>query len=240
MRLIPSMDLLNGQVVRLLKGERGSASAYPTSPEAWVSRLVAAGAKRIHLVDLDAAFGGAGQTALRGFARSWPGVRFQLGGGLRSREAVMAALDAGFDAVVGTLALESPEALAGLDPERIIAALDLRAGQPVLRGWTKGTERSLEELAQPLLAMGITRALVTDVERDGAMQGPGLESLAQVAALGFQVQASGGLRHLDDLALVAGVPGVVAAISGKALLDSEMLPEDPAVMLAMAAPEGDA
>ena len=240
MRLIPSMDLLNGQVVRLLKGERGSASAYPVTPEAWVARLVKAGARRIHLVDLDAAFGGASQTALRGFAQTWPEVRFQLGGGLRSREAVMKALDAGFDAVVGTLALEAPQSLAGLDPARIIAALDLRAGKPVVRGWTAGTALSLEPLAGPLLDLGITRALVTDVERDGAMEGPGVASLAQVAALGFQVQASGGLRHLEDLALVAGLPGVVAAMSGKALLDGVMLPEDPAVMLAMAAPEGDA
>ena len=117
MRLIPSMDLLGGQVVRLLKGERKSAFVYPTAPEAWVRRLVEAGARRIHLVDLDAAFGEAPQQALRGFARAWPGVRFQLGGGLRSREAVERVQDDGFEAVVGTLALEQPEALAGLDPK---------------------------------------------------------------------------------------------------------------------------
>ena len=87
-------------------------------------------------------------------------------------------------------------------------------------------------------SFGIRRALVTDVARDGAMLGPGLEALAQVAALGFQVQASGGLRDLADLALCAGVPGTVAAISGKALLDGVLTPEDPAVRAAMAAPEG--
>jgi phosphoribosylformimino-5-aminoimidazole carboxamide ribotide isomerase len=238
MRLIPSMDLMGGQVVRLLKGERASAGAYPFSPEAWVDRLVAAGARRIHLVDLDAAFGDPSQELLRGFARSRPGVRFQLGGGLRSREAVLRAQEAGYDAVVGTLALETPEALEGLDPERIIAALDLKDGAPAVRGWTETTARPLAAVAGPLLRMGIRRALVTDVARDGAMQGPGLEALAQVAALGFQVQASGGLRSLEDLALCAGVPGVVAAISGKALLDGALTPEDPAVRAAMAAPEG--
>ena len=238
MRLIPSMDLMGGRVVRLLKGERGSASAYPFSPAEWVDRLVAAGARRIHLVDLDAAFGGAAQELLRGFAQARPQARFQLGGGLRSRAAVQAAIDAGYDAVVGTLALETPEALAGLDPERIIAALDLKDGAPAVRGWTETTAKSLAEVAAPLLEMGIRRALVTDVARDGAMQGPGLEALAAVAALGFQVQASGGLRSLQDLALCAGVPGVVAAISGKALLDGALTPEDPAVRAAMAAPEG--
>jgi phosphoribosylformimino-5-aminoimidazole carboxamide ribotide isomerase len=238
MRLIPSMDLLGGRVVRLLKGERQSAFTYPTSPEAWIKRLVDAGAKRIHLVDLDAAFGEAPQQALRGFAKAWPGVRFQLGGGLRSREAVLRVQADGFDAVVGTLAMETPEALKGLDPARLIAALDVRHGAPVVRGWTKASALSLEAVAGPLRELGVALALVTDVERDGAMTGPGLEALAQVAALGFRVQASGGLRDLADLALIAGVAGAESAISGKALLDGRMLPEDPAVRAAMAAPEG--
>ncbi len=238
MRLIPSMDLLGGQVVRLLKGERKTAFVYPTTPEAWIKRLVDAGAKRIHLVDLDAAFGEAPQQQLRGFARAWPEVRFQLGGGLRSREAVLRVQDDGFDAVVGTLAMETPEALRGLDPERLIAALDLRGGAPVVRGWTAASALSLATVAAPLRQLGVELALVTDVERDGAMTGPGLEALAQVAALGFRVQASGGLRDLDDLALIAGVAGAESAISGKALLDGRMTPEDPAVRAAMAAPEG--
>ena len=238
MRLIPSMDLLDGKVVRLLKGERHSAVSYPVTPEVWVARLVKAGAKRIHLVDLDAAFGGNGQGALRNFAQAWPGVRFQLGGGLRTRGAVQAVLDAGFEAVVGTLALETPAILAGLDPKRLIVALDLRNGQPAVRGWTATTARSLAEVAQPLLELGLRRALVTDVDRDGAMEGPGLKALKLVGALGFSVQASGGLRHLKDLDKAGTVPGVVGAISGKALLDGAMSPEDPAVMRAMAANEG--
>jgi phosphoribosylformimino-5-aminoimidazole carboxamide ribotide isomerase len=238
MRLIPSMDLLGGQVVRLLKGERGTAGSYPVTPEAWVMRLVDAGAKRIHLVDLDAAFGEAPQPELRAFAKAWPGVRFQLGGGLRSRDAVLRVQDDGFDAVVGTLALEHPEQLKGLDPARLIAALDLRAGVPAVRGWTKDSALSLEAVAGPLLELGILRALVTDVDRDGAMSGPGLEALAQVAALGFRVQASGGLRDLNDLTLIAAVAGAESAISGKALLEGRLTPEDPAVQAAMAAPEG--
>jgi len=238
MRLIPSMDLLGGQVVRLLKGERGSAYSYPVTPEAWVKRLVDAGARRIHLVDLEAAFGGAPQRLLRLFAKSWPDLDFQLGGGLRSRQAVEGVLLDGFDAVVGTLALERPEELKGLEPSRLVAALDLRQGRPAVRGWTETSGKTLAEVARPLLDLGITRALVTDVERDGAMTGPGLEALALVADLGFQVQASGGLRGLDDFVALKAVPGVVAAITGKALLDGWMTPEDPAVRAAMAAPEG--
>ena len=238
MRLIPSMDLLGGQVVRLLKGARESAFVYPTTPEAWIKRLVDAGARRIHLVDLDAAFGEAPQARLRGFAKAWPGVNFQLGGGLRSRDAVLRVQDDGFDAVIGTLGMETPEALKGLDPARLIAALDLRGGAPVVRGWTAASGRTLAEVGAPLRELGIALALVTDVERDGAMTGPGLEALARVAALGFRVQASGGLRDLSDLNLIATVPGAESAISGKALLDGRMSPEDPAVKAAMAAPEG--
>jgi len=238
MRLIPSMDLLGGKVVRLLKGERQSAQVYPVAPAAWVQRLVDAGARTIHLVDLDAAFGGEPQAELRGFAKAWPGVRFQLGGGLRSREAVLRVLEDGFSAVVGTLALETPAALAGLDPSRLIAALDVRHGKPVVRGWTEAATRSLAQVASPLRDLGLELALVTDVERDGAMVGPGLEALAAVAALGFRVQASGGLRDLADLALIAAVPGAESAISGKALLEGRLTPEDPAVRAAMAAPEG--
>jgi phosphoribosylformimino-5-aminoimidazole carboxamide ribotide isomerase len=208
------------------------------TPEAWVKRLVDAGARRIHLVDLGAAFGEPAQERLRDFARAWPQVRFQLGGGLRSRDAVARVLADGFDAVVGTLALETPQALAGLDASRLVAALDLRGGVPVVRGWTQASSRSLAAVAAPLLELGVTRALVTDVERDGAMAGPGLEALAQVAALGFRVQASGGLRDLEDLARIAAVAGTESAISGKALLDGRIMPEDPAVRAAMAAPEG--
>ena len=238
MRLIPSMDLLDGQVVRLLKGERRSARAYEVTPAAWVKRLVDAGARRIHLVDLGAAFGEPPQPLLRSFAALWPQVRFQLGGGLRTREAVARVQAEGFDAVVGTLALENPQALKGLDPSRLVAALDVLRGVPVVRGWTQASPLTLAAVAAPLLDLGLARALVTDVDRDGAMAGPGLEALAAVAALGFRVQASGGLRDLADLALIAGVAGVEAAISGKALLDGRILPEDPAVRAAMAAPEG--
>jgi phosphoribosylformimino-5-aminoimidazole carboxamide ribotide isomerase len=106
----------------------------------------------------------------------------------------------------------------------------------VVRGWTKASPLSLEAVSAPLRDLGVPLALVTDVERDGAMTGPGVEALALVAAQGFRVQASGGLRDLSDLALIAGV--AESAISGKALLDGRMLPEDPAVREAMAAPEG--
>lgn len=222
MQLIPSMDLLSGRVVRLLRGEREQATFYPWSPENWVEKLVEAGATRIHLVDLDAAFGEARQRQLLSFPRRWPDVSFQIGGGLRTESAVLEVLDAGAEAVLGTLALEAPERLGDFPSQRLIAALDLRGEHLVCRGWTEAAPSGLEAAAERLLALGIDRALVTDVSRDGTLEGPGLAALQRVAALGFRVQASGGVRDLADLEAVARVLGVVGAISGKALLEGNL------------------
>ena len=239
MQLIPSMDLLDGRIVRLRHGDRRWITYYDWTAEAWVDRLVVAGARRIHLVDLDGAFGAARQPVFREFPKRWPDVRFQTGGGLRSREAVQGALDLGFDAVVGTLAVETPAALAGLSSAGIVLALDMKGGDIVTRGWAAKAARSTEEICQALRELGFDRALVTDVSRDGTMEGPGTAAIAKVAGLGFRVQASGGLRDLKDLSALRAIPGVVGAISGKALLDGALSLEDPKVCAAMAAEEGD-
>ena len=240
MQLIPSMDLLEGRIVRLRHGDRRWITYYDWTAEAWIERLVSAGARRIHLVDLDGAFGEARQPVFQAFPARWPEVRFQTGGGLRSREAVQGALDRGFDAVVGTLAVENPQALAGLPCERIVLALDMKGGEIVTRGWEAKASRTTEAICRTLRDLGFDRALVTDVGRDGTLEGPGTEAAAIVAGQGFRVQASGGLRNLADLEALRGIPGVVGAISGKALLDGALSLADPAVRGAMASMEGGA
>lgn len=233
MQLIPSMDLLGGRIVRLRHGDRRQVTYYDWTAEAWIERLVAAGARRIHLVDLDGAFGETLQSVFRAFPKRWPSVRFQTGGGLRSCEAVQGALDLGFDAVVGTLAVENPEALTGLPCERIVLALDMKGEDIVTRGWEAMAARSTEDVCKTLSDLGFDRALVTDVSRDGTMEGPGIGAIAKVAGLGFGVQASGGLRDLKDLATLRSIPGVVGAITGKALLDGALSLEDAEVRVAM-------
>lgn len=232
MQLIPSMDLLGGRIVRLRHGDRRQVTYYDWTAEDWIERLVAAGARRIHLVDLDGAFGEARQPVFRAFPKRWPGVRFQTGGGLRNREAVQGALDLGFDAVVGTLAVEQPEVLKGLSGERIVLALDMKGGDIVTRGWEAKAARGTEAICRSLKDLGFDRALVTDVSRDGTMEGPGTAAIAKVAGLGFRVQASGGLRDLQDLEALKRIPGVVGAISGKALLDGALSLENPEVRAA--------
>ena len=235
MQLIPSMDLLGGRIVRLREGDRERVTYYDLDPLAWIEHFVRAGARRIHLVDLDAAFGGDRQDAFSGLPLQFPGVRFQLGGGLRSRAAVEEVIAAGFDPVVGTLAVECPQKLEGLPAALVVLALDLKDGRVVTRGWTESAGRENAEVFASLRQLGLRRALVTDVARDGGLEGPGLEALRTVAAAGFEVQASGGLRDLDDLGLVAAIPGVVGAISGKALLEGRIVLEDPRTRAALEA-----
>jgi phosphoribosylformimino-5-aminoimidazole carboxamide ribotide isomerase len=233
MQLIPSMDLLDGRIVRLHQGDPAQATFYDLDPEAWISTLVEAGARRIHLVDLDGAFGRPRQTAFAAFPVRWPQVAFQQGGGLRSRQAIEAVLDRGFDAVVGTLAVERPSELAGLPGDRLIAALDMKEGRVATRGWTESSACDSGEIFEALLSLGFRRALVTDVARDGSLAGPGLDALRTVAGEGFAVQASGGLRNLADLAACAAIPDVSGAISGKALLEGRIALDDPRTRAAL-------
>ena len=232
-QLIPSLDLMEGRVVRLRHGDRDQASFYDLTPEAWIERLAEAGASRIHLVNLDGAFEGGSRNSFDLFPARFPGIQFQMGGGLRSRAGIQAALDAGFEAVVGTLAVEKPRELAGLPPSRVIVALDLRGRRVMTRGWTAESVCETTDVFESLLTFGFRRALVTDIERDGTLQGPGLEAAAWVASEGFEVQASGGLRSLPDLEALAAIPGVTGAISGKALLDGVLDLESGSVRAAM-------
>lgn len=221
-QLIPSLDLLGGKVVRLLHGDFEKVTYYDLEPTAWVQRLLDAGATRIHLVDLDGAFGLARQGTFKLFPKLFPEAAFQLGGGLRTRAAVQEVLDLGFEAVVGTLAVEKPRDLAGLPAHRVICALDLKGDRIATKGWQAESVCESTDVFEALLTLGFKRALVTDVGRDGTLEGPGLEATRFVAQEGFAVQASGGLRNLDDLAPLGEIPGVVGAITGKALLEGRI------------------
>jgi len=237
MQLIPSMDLMYNRLVRLRHGDPKQATFYDFTPEQWVEQLVQAGATRIHLVDLDAAFGGPFQKAFADFPERYPQVRFQIGGGLRNLDAIENVLELGFDAVVGTLAVENPAALEGFPGDRVVLALDMRNEQVVTRGWQTASGRTNEEIFDSLLSLGFNRALVTDVGRDGTLEGPGIQATALVARAGFQVQASGGLKAIEDLDALARIPGIVGAISGKALMEGHIPIGDPRVQAAL---KGDA
>jgi phosphoribosylformimino-5-aminoimidazole carboxamide ribotide isomerase len=234
MQLIPSLDLLQGRLVRLRHGDPKQATFYDLEPEEWIGSLAEAGARRIHLVDLDGAFGLPRQGRFTDFPARFPEIRFQVGGGLRDLGAIQEVLDLGFDAVVGTLAVEQPSTLRGLPGSRIVLALDLQGQRIVTRGWQAASECASADVFEALLTLGFDRALVTDVSRDGTLQGPGVAAAAWVAREGFKVQASGGVKALADLTALARIPGVVGAISGKALMEGFIPLDDAQVRAALA------
>jgi len=233
MQLIPSLDLMDGRLVRLRHGDPKQVTFYDMTPEDWIGRLSEAGARRIHLVDLDGAFGRPRQGRFTALPSRFPEIHFQVGGGLRDRAAIEEVLDLGFDAVVGTLAVEQPSALRGLSAHHVIAALDLKGDRIVTRGWQAPSACASTDVFEALLTLGFDRALVTDVSRDGTLEGPGVAAASWVAQEGFKVQASGGVKALADLAPLSKVPGVVGAISGKALMEGFIDLEDPRLRTAL-------
>ena len=220
LQLLPAVDVADGQAVRLVQGETGSQTSYGDPLEAalqWQRH----GARWVHLVDLDAAFGRGSNRALLARVVGELDVDVELSGGIRDDASLVAALDTGCRRVnLGTAALESPDwvrrAIATYG-DRIAVGLDVRGTTLSARGWTQdGGE--LFEVLERLDRDGCARYVVTDVRRDGTLTGPNVELLQQVcAATTKPVVASGGVSTLADLRVLAGVTGVEGAIVGKAL-----------------------
>jgi 1-(5-phosphoribosyl)-5-[(5-phosphoribosylamino)methylideneamino] imidazole-4-carboxamide isomerase/N-(5'phosphoribosyl)anthranilate isomerase len=222
--LLPAIDVADGQAVRLTQGAAGSETSYGDPVDAaadWTSQ----GAEWIHLVDLDAAFGrGNNHDVIRSVIKKVGGdALIELSGGIRDDASLEAALDTGAKRInLGTAALENPEWAAQVIAkfgELIAVGLDVRGTTLAARGWTKDGG-DLFEVLDRLEAAGCTRYVVTDVTKDGTLQGPNLELLRSVAARTDRpVVASGGISNLDDIAaLRALVPlGIEGAIVGKAL-----------------------
>jgi phosphoribosylformimino-5-aminoimidazole carboxamide ribotide isomerase len=188
------------------------------------------GARRLHLVDLEGAFAGApaNEKALREIFRVIR-IPAQLGGGLRSLEAVRAALDLGAAvAIVGTAAIRDPaflEAACAAFPGRVALGMDARGGRVVASGWTEATTLQATELARRVSDLPLAAVIYTDVERDGMLAGPDLEGLAAVAAAtGIPVIASGGVSSVQDIRALKSLapPGVAGVIIGKALYDGRL------------------
>ena len=221
--LLPAVDVAGGKAVRLTQGEAGTETNYGDPVDA-AAVFVRQGAKWIHLVDLDAAFGrGNNAAVIRKVIRSVRGVKIELSGGIRDDASLEAALETGAARInLGTAALENPEWAADVIArygEAIAVGLDVRGTTLAARGWTQDGG-DLWTVLDRLEAAGCSRYVVTDVTKDGTLQGPNIELLRQITARTQKpVIASGGVANLDDIAaLRALVPlGVEGAIVGKAL-----------------------
>ncbi len=223
MQLIPAIDVLDGRVVRLTRGNFDAVTVYGESPVIQARSWMDQGADLVHVVDLAGARDGRPDPAL------WQtlgdaGIRFQVGGGLRTADLVAAAVAAGATrAVVGTAAVWEPKTLgamlAAVGPDQIVAAIDVRDGKAQGAGWLDAG-RDLSPVLSDLAAAGILRALVTGIARDGTMDGPDVELLERAAAAAPNIRliASGGVGSLEDLQALRPLD-VEGVIVGRALYE---------------------
>lgn len=222
MELWPAIDLRGGRCVRLLQGDYARETVFDDDPVAVARRFAAAGARRLHLVDLDGAREGEPvQAALVGRIVAAAGVPCQVGGGVRSATTAAAYLDAGVSrVVVGSLAVDAPDSFSELVsawPGRIVLGLDARDGIVAVRGWRETGGTAAIDVARRHRSLPLAALVFTDIAKDGMLEGPNLEALgAMIAAAGIPVVASGGIASAADIRRVADC-GAAGCIVGKAL-----------------------
>ena len=225
MDLLPAIDLRHGRVVRLSQGEAARETVYGDDPVAVAQRFVAEGARWVHVVDLDRAFGEGDNSELVGrvIAALVGRARVQVGGGLRTLDRIEQAIGLGASRVViGTAAVREPElltqALALAGTERIAVGIDARNGIIAIRGWRETAGEPARAVAERVVEQGVRTLVYTDVARDGMLQGPDLDGALALQALGAKVIASGGIASLDDLRGIREA-GLAGAIVGRAIYE---------------------
>jgi len=228
--LFPAIDLKDGACVRLLRGRREEATLYNSDPAAQASTFAAAGSEWLHVVDLDGAFAGRPKNAaaVRAILAA-VAIPLQLGGGIRDMSAVEGWLAAGVERVIlGTAALGNPALVreaAKAFPGRIAVGIDARHGKVATEGWVKTSETDAATLALAFEDAGLAAIVYTDIERDGALEGPNVEATAALARrLTTPVIASGGVASLADLESLKAHEGdgIAGVIVGKALYDGSL------------------
>jgi phosphoribosylformimino-5-aminoimidazole carboxamide ribotide isomerase len=230
MEVIPAIDLLNGQCVRLYQGDYNQSEVFNPDPVAVAQQFVEQGATRLHLVDLDGAKAGhlVNLAAIRAIVET-VNVPIEVGGGLRDRQSVADLVATGVRwAILGTVAVEQPDLVADLCrefPGQIIVGIDARNGKVATKGWLETSEVLATDLADRMAKLGAAAIIYTDIHRDGTLQGPNLAALRELASVvAIPVIASGGVSSVTDLlSLLALEPqGVTGAIVGKAIYTGDV------------------
>jgi phosphoribosylformimino-5-aminoimidazole carboxamide ribotide isomerase len=214
-----------------VQGDMTKDTVYSDDPLAMAARWVDEGAKRLHVVDLDGAFGGApaNRQVIHEIASSFPEVEIQVGGGIRDEDTIQSYLDAGVSyVIIGTKAVTAPHFVSDVCiefPNHIIVGLDVRDGKVAIDGWSKLSRHNALDLALQFENDGVEAIIYTDIGRDGMMMGLNIESTAALArALKIPVIASGGVTNLEDIRALAEVEddGVAGAITGKAIYEGAL------------------
>jgi phosphoribosylformimino-5-aminoimidazole carboxamide ribotide isomerase len=231
MLLIPAVDIKSGRCVRLRQGKMDEQTVYSEDPVAMAKHWVDAGAKRLHVIDLDGAQQGKPVSieVIRRIVETCPGVPVQVGGGIRDEDSIQAYLDAGVAyVIIGTKAVTTPHFVsdACLEfPTHIIVGLDARDGKLAIDGWSKLSHHDPIDLAQHLEADGVAALIYTDVSRDGMLQGVNVEATVALAReVAIPVFAAGGITSLDDIRALAEVAdeGIAGAITGRAIYEGTL------------------
>jgi phosphoribosylformimino-5-aminoimidazole carboxamide ribotide isomerase len=229
--VIPAIDLLGGDAVRLSQGRYDEVTVYESDPAKVALGFVAAGIRRLHVVDLEGAKAGrpVQGAEIKRILEAAGDVPVQLGGGLRTLDAVNEALSWGLDRVIlGTAALRDPDLVkrsAQKHPGRIVVGIDARDGYVAVEGWLEASETTAVDLAKRFEDAGVAAIVYTDIARDGMLTGPNIEATASLAdAIGIPVIVSGGVSNNDDIARAAALRdrGICGIIAGRAIYTGDV------------------
>ncbi|MCH8499882.1 MAG: 1-(5-phosphoribosyl)-5-[(5-phosphoribosylamino)methylideneamino]imidazole-4-carboxamide isomerase [Marinobacter sp.] len=231
MLIIPAIDLKDGKCVRLRQGRMDDSTVFSDDPVDMAARWVDAGARRLHLVDLNGAFAGepVNGEIVQAIARKFPNLPIQIGGGIRSADIIEAYLSAGVQwVIIGTKAVKEPEFVTEMCqqfPGHIIVGLDAKDGRVATDGWAEVSEVMAVDLAKRFAHDGVESIVYTDINRDGMMQGVNVEATVALAEQGgIPVIASGGVTNMDDIHQLAKVAprGILGAITGRAIYEGTL------------------
>ena len=231
MLLIPAIDLKNGKCVRLKQGRMDEETVYAENPLDMAERWVKAGARRLHIVDLDGALAGKPENAdiIHEITNAYPDIPVQVGGGIRDEDTIQTYLDVGVKyVIVGTKAVTAPHFVSDIClefPGHIIVGLDAKDGKLATDGWSKLSHHDATDMAKRFEEEGVAAIIFTDIGRDGMMNSINIEStLAICNEVTIPVIASGGITNLDDIKVLceSGKDGIMGAITGRAIYEGTL------------------
>lgn len=231
MLVIPAIDLKDGKCVRLRQGRMEDDTVFSDDPLAVAERWVQAGARRLHIVDLNGAFAGKPVNAaiIREIVRAYPDLPVQVGGGIRDEDTIQIYLDAGVRYVIlGTKAINTPHFVGDVCrefPGHIIVGLDAKNGKVAIDGWSKLSHHDVIDIAQRFEKDGVEAIIYTDISRDGMMGGVNIEATVALArAVSIPIIASGGISRLEDITALCAVAdeGITGVITGRALYEGTL------------------
>ena len=231
MLIIPAIDIKDGKCVRLRQGDMDQETVFSDDPVAMAARWVEAGARRLHLVDLNGAFAGkpVNATVVAAIAEAFPDLPIQVGGGIRDAETVQTYLDAGVSyVIIGTQAVTVPHFVNDLClefPGHVIVGLDAKDGKVAVDGWSKLSKHDVIDMAKHFEQDGVEAIVYTDISRDGMMQGVNVDATVRLAqSINIPVIASGGITNIEDIRRLCAVEqeGIKGAITGRAIYEGTL------------------